>query len=68
MNKTRIKLTAIVEERIGWSGKQLERWLDEMCYLRTARKVGDEEMVGHYALGKLCQYQAMGLIYFDIIK
>lgn len=60
-NKTRIRLTAI---SISWQGKMRERYMDETLMLRTARKVGDEEIVNNYVLGQLNRHQEMGEISF----
>lgn len=66
MNKQRIKITAINENVIGWHGKMLERYMAETLYLRTARKVGDEETVNHFQLGQLKRAKEYGSI--DYIK
>ena len=66
MNKQRIKITAINENVIGWHGKMLERYMAETLYLRTARKVGDEETVNQFQLGQLKRAKEYGSI--DYIK
>ena len=66
MNKQRIRITAINENVIGWHGEMLERYMAETLSLRTARKVGDEEIVNHYQLGQLKKAKEYGGI--DYIK
>ncbi len=64
--KTKIKITYINEDRIGWHYDMLKRYFNETLCLRTARKVGDEEVVNNYVLGQLNKCKAFGGI--DFIK
>ena len=64
MAKTKIKLTEINIQKIGWKGSMLERWFDEVLLLRYARNVGDEEVVNNYVLGQLNKYKEYNMINF----
>ena len=64
MAKTKIKLTEINENKIGWHGLMLERYFNDTLFLRTARKVGDEEIVNNYVLGQLNKCKEFGGINF----
>ena len=64
MAKTRIRITEVNENRIGWHGKMLDRYMNETLFLRTARKVGDEEVVNNFQLGQLNRAKAYGGIIF----
>lgn len=64
MAKTKIKLTEINENKIGWHGPMLERYFNNILFLRTARKVGDEEVVNNYVLGQLNKCKEFGGINF----
>lgn len=64
MAKTKIKLTEINHQKIGWKGSMLERWFDEVLLLRHARNVGDEEVVNNYVLGQLNKYKEYNMINF----
>ena len=64
MAKTKIKLTEINENKIGWHGPMLERYFNDTLFLRTARKVGDEEVVNNYVLGQLNKCKEFGGINF----
>ena len=66
MAKTKIKLTKVDEIRIGWHGAMLERYMNETLALRSARKVGDEEVVNNYQLGQLNRAKSYGGI--DFVK
>ena len=66
MPKTKIKLTEINSNKIGFSGPMLDRYFDEILFLRTARKIGDEEVVNNYVLGQLNKCKSYGGI--DFIK
>ena len=63
--KTRIRLTAI---KVDWKGQMLERYLDQTCFLRTARKVGDEEVVNNFVLGRLNDQKSKVCIDFEKVK
>lgn len=65
MNKTRIRITGI---HTSWQGKMRERFMDETLFLRTARKVGDEEVVNNFVLGQLRKHQQYGEISFDELQ
>lgn len=65
MNKTRIRITGI---HTSWHGKMRERFMDETLFLRTARKVGDEEVVNNFVLGQLRKHQQSGEISFDELQ
>lgn len=62
--KTKIKLTKINEDRIGWHGKMLDRYFNETLFLRKARNIGDEEIVNNYVLGQLNKCKEFGGIDF----
>lgn len=64
MAKTKIKLTEINTQKIGWTGSMLERWFNEVLLLRHARNVGDEEVVNNYVLGQLNKYKEYNMINF----
>lgn len=66
MAKTKIQLTKVDENRIGWHGAMLDRYMNETLFLRTARKVGDEEVVNNFQLGQLNRAKAYGGI--DFVK
>lgn len=60
-NKTRIKITYIQV-----MGRNHNQWCDTCLLLRTARKVGDEEVINNFVLGKLRNMSSY--ISFDIVK
>ena len=64
MAKTRIRITEVNANRIGWHGLMLDRYMNETLHLRTARKVGDEEVVNNFQLGQLNRAKAYGGINF----
>ena len=66
--KTKIKITKIDENIIGWHGPFLDRYFNETLFLRTARNVGDEEVVNNYVLGQLNKCKNFGGIDFIKIK
>ena len=61
MAKTRIRLTAI---NTNWKGAMRERFMNETLMLRSAREIGDEEIVNNYVLGQLNRHQETGEIQF----
>ena len=67
MKTTKIRITKIDENRINWHGPLLERYFKEFLLLRTARKVGDEEVVNNYQLGLLNRCKDFGGIDFEKI-
>lgn len=64
-NKTRIRITGI---KTHWQGKMRERFVNETLFLRTARNVGDEEVVNNFVLGQLRKHQQSGEISFDELQ
>lgn len=62
MRTTKIKQTAI---NVDYRGGMLDKYLDETCFLRTARKVGDVEMVNNFQLGRLREQMERGCIKFE---
>lgn len=60
-NKTRIKITYIKD-----MGRNHDQWCDTCLFLRTARKVGDEEVINNFVLGKLRNMSSY--ISFEIVK
>lgn len=66
MAKTKIRITQVNANRIGWHGLLLERYMNESLCLRTARKAGDEEVVNNFQLGQLNRAKSSGEI--DFIK
>lgn len=60
-NKTRIKITYIQD-----MGRNHNQWCDACLLLRTARKVGDEEVINNFVLGKLRNMSSY--ISFEIVK
>jgi len=65
--KTKIKITEINENIIGWHGDMLNRYFNETLMLRHARNVGDEETVNNYVLGQLNKCKEFGGINFKKI-
>ena len=59
---TRIRITSI---NTDWKGQMLDRYMNETLFLRTARKVGDEENVNNFVLGQLKRHQEFGEITFE---
>lgn len=64
--KMKIRIIQIDENKIGWSGPLLDRYFNETLLLRSARKIGDEEVVNNYVLGQLNRCKNFGGI--DYIK
>ena len=62
---TRIRITSI---NTDWKGEYLERYFNDVLYLRTARKVGDEENVNNFVLGQLNRAKETGQIDFEKVK
>ena len=62
MATTRIKITAI------HSDIPTKMYLQQFLLLRTCEKVGDEEVVNNYQLGKLNEAKSYGQIDFIKIK
>ena len=62
--KTKIRITEVNTEVIGWQGQMLDRYMSETLHLRTARKVGDEEVVNNFQLGQLNKAKEYGGINF----
>ena len=62
---TKIRITGIFTD---WQGKMRERFMNETLFLRTARKVGDEETVNNFVLGQLRRHQEYGEITFDELR
>lgn len=62
MRKTKIRITGIF---INWQGQMRNRYMNETLFLRTARKVGDEEVVNNFVLGTLKRHQELGEITFE---
>ena len=65
MNKTKIRITSL---KTSWQGRMRERFMNETLFLRTARNVGDEEVVNNFVLGQLRKHQQYGEITFDEIE
>lgn len=64
-NVTRIRITAINVDYRGWF---LDSYMDKTLMLRHARKVGDEENVNHFVLGRLYEHQENGEIAFEKVE
>lgn len=67
MRTTKIRLTAINEERIGLRGAYLDIFFKNAVRLRKARNVGDEEVVNNFVLGTLNFCKEMGMLDFERI-
>lgn len=65
MNKTRIRITGI---HTSWQGKMRDRFMNETLFLRTARNIGDEEVVNNFVLGQLRNHQQSGEITFEELE
>ena len=64
--KTKIRITNINENVIGWHGQFLDKYFKETLMLRYARNIDDEEVVNNYVLGQLNKCKEFGGI--DFIK
>lgn len=67
MNKTRIRLTKINNDKLGWNSLYINHYLSKTLLLRYARAVGDEEVVNNFVLGQLNRAKENGLIDFEKI-
>lgn len=67
MKKRKIRITSVSS---GYSkdGILYEVFADRTLMLRTARKVGDEEVVNNYVFGVLKQNKEYGIIDFEVVE